>query len=258
MSPTRPTTVTNNAGDASAVKSLRKALSILDAVAASDRPVSVAEIALQAGIARPTAHRLIQTLVAEGYLTEGAEGRYVIGFAVLPLAANLLDKNRMRLESLPHLHALALKTGERVNLGILYHDRVLYLAGIEKPSLPTIYTRFGTTVPAHCCSLGKAILAHLPEPRIRAVLNAGPLVAYTPNSITNLTRFMDELAEIRERGYALDRAEHVAGSFCVATTIFDTHNQPVGAISLSGRSLEPLIAQSDMLRHTAEVISHVL
>lgn len=161
--------------EASGVKSLRKALSVLGSVAASDRPLSVAEVALASGIARPTAHRLIQTLVTEGHLIEEGEGRFSIGFAVLPLAASLLDRNPLRVEALPHLHNLAQKTGERVNLGILHQDRVLYLAGIEKPSLPTIYTRFGKTVAAHCSSLGKAILAYQPEPAVTALLNAYPM-----------------------------------------------------------------------------------
>src|SRR5262249_40499370 len=116
--------------DRSAVKSLRKALSVLNAVAAAERPLTVAEIALRAGIARPTAYRFVQTLLAEGHLAQNAvDGRYAIGFAVLPLAASLLDHNRMRIEALPHLNTLAQQTGERANLGILYRDRLLYIAG---------------------------------------------------------------------------------------------------------------------------------
>jgi DNA-binding IclR family transcriptional regulator len=245
--------------DRSAVKSLRKALAVLDVVAAAEHPLSIAEIALRAGIARPTAYRLVKTLVTDGHLIENTiDARISIGFAVLPLAASLLDRNRLRVEALPHLHTLAQQTGERVNLGILHRDRVLYLAGVEKPALPTIYSRFGKTVSAHCCSLGKAILAHLPENDVRALLVRQPLTAHTPNSITNLTSFMKELRETRERGYAVDRAEHVAGSYCVATTIFNGRNEPVGAIGLSGRALDALIKHKTVLRQTAELISHVL
>ena len=66
-----------------------------------------------------------------------------IGYSVLQLSARLLDSNRLRIEALPHLQALANLTGERTNLGILHRNKVLYLAGVEKPSLPTIYSRFG-------------------------------------------------------------------------------------------------------------------
>jgi IclR family acetate operon transcriptional repressor len=110
----------------SAVKSLRKALAVLNVVASADRPLTVAEVAIDAGIARPTAYRFVQTLVGSGYLAQDpVDGRLSVGFAVLPLASSLLDRNRMRIEALPHLQSLAQQTGERANLGILYRDRVM-------------------------------------------------------------------------------------------------------------------------------------
>jgi len=248
-----------NDNDRSAVKSLRKALTILNVIANAERSLTIAEIALRCGIARPTAYRLVQTLIVEGHVMQDRQdARIAIGFAVLPLAASLLDRNRMRVEALPHLQALAQKTGERANLGILHRDRVLYLAGVEKPALPTIYSRFGKTAPAHCSSLGKAILAHLPEPELRALFERTPLTAHTPASIVSRAALMKELAETRTRGYAVDRAEHVPGSCCVAATIFGARHDPVGAIGLSGRALDPLIKHRDLLRHTAELISHLM
>jgi DNA-binding IclR family transcriptional regulator len=245
--------------DRSTVKSLRKAMAVLNAVALAERPLTIAELAIRARIARPTAYRLVQTLAGEGHLVQSPlDGRLSIGFSVLPLAASLLDRNRMRLEALPHLHALAQQTGERVNLGILHREQVLYLAGVEKPSLPTIYSRFGKTAPAHCSSLGKAILAFMRDSEVKAILDARPLIALTAASITDVSRFLEELEQTRRRGYATDQEEAAPGSFCVAATIFDAANKPVGAISLSGRAAEPLIAHVETLRHTAEVISHVL
>jgi DNA-binding IclR family transcriptional regulator len=250
--------VTDSA-DVSAVKSLRKALTVLNAVAGADRPLTVAEVAVNAGIARPTAYRFVQTLAAAGYLAQDPlDGRLSIGFAVLPLASSLLDRNRLRVEALPHLQNLAVKTGERANLGILYRDRVLYIAGVEKPALPTIYSRFGKNAPAHCSSLGKAILAFLPEAEVRELLSRKPLTAYTPTTITNRNAFMKELAEIRQRGYAIDRAEHVSASCCVAAPIFDASNQPIGAIGVSGRELDPMLKHHELVRQTAEIVSHHL
>jgi DNA-binding IclR family transcriptional regulator len=245
--------------DHATVKSLRKALAILDTVAEAEHPLLVSEIAFRAGLPRPTTHRLIQTLIAVGYLNQDPlDGRVSVGYSVLQLAGALLDRNRLRLEALPHLQDLALKSGERVNLGILHKQRLLYLAGVEKPSLPTIYSRFGRTAPAHCCSLGKAILAYLLETELQAFLAGAKLTAMTPNTISNVRQFTKELARIRTMGYAIDSEEHMLGSFCVAAPIFDARNRPVAAIGLSGRALEPLVAEVETLRHTAEIISHVL
>ena len=245
--------------DRSAVKSLRKALGVLGTIAAADRPLSVAEVAVRCGIARTTAHRLVQTLAAEGYVAQSAlDGLLSVGLATLPLASSALDRNRMRLEALPHLQDLAARTGERTNLGVLHRQQVLYLAGVEKPSLPTIYTRFGKLVPAHCSALGKAILAHLPEADLRALLAARPLVASTETTITDPELFGAEIEGIRRSGYAVDRAEHVAGSYCVAAPIFDRNFGPVGAIGVSSRSLERVTAAVDQTLQKAELISHLL
>jgi DNA-binding IclR family transcriptional regulator len=245
--------------DRSEIKSLRKALAVLGAVVSAERSPTIAEVAFQAGISRPTAYRIVQTLVSEGFLVHGPDdGRLYIGFETLPLAANLLDRNRMRLEAMPYLHSLASKVNERTNLGVLHRNKILYLAGVEKPSLPMIYSRFGKTVPVHCSSLGKAILAYLPEEEIRKLVDEEPLVRRTPATITELSALFEDLALTRERGYALDCAESSEGTYCIAAPIFDAGNKPVGAIGLSGRDLGTMIAEAKTVCHTAEVISHIL
>ncbi|MBU1175737.1 MAG: IclR family transcriptional regulator [Alphaproteobacteria bacterium] len=244
--------------DHGSVKSLVKALSILEAVAEMDKP-STAEVGIFLGISRPTVHRIVQTLVTHGYIDQDPHsGRLSIGYAVLPLSASQLDTNRLRLEALPHLTILSSTTGERSNLGVLYRNRLLYLAGIEKPDLPQIYTRFGKTAPAHCCSLGKAILANSPELSVSQLVAKEPLTAQTDNTITDFGALREDLAETRRRGFAIDRAEHMANSYCVAAPIFNSRMQVLGAIGLSGRALEPLLAHTKLLTQTAERISHVL
>jgi DNA-binding IclR family transcriptional regulator len=240
-------------------KTVQKAIAVLEVIGTSEKPLRIAEVALRTGMSRPTCHRIVQTLAAEGYVFQDPEsGRLSGGFSLLMVAAGLLDTNRLRLESLPHLQALAKETGERTNLGILHRGQVLYLAGVEKPTLPTIYTRFGKTAPAHCCSLGKAILAYLPDQEVRSLIGSQPLAPQTANSTTSVQDLLQELEATRRQGYAIDREEHVLGSVCIAATILDGNNRALGAISISGRSADTLLEHVPLLRHTAEVISHVL
>jgi IclR family acetate operon transcriptional repressor len=241
-----------------AVKTLRKALAILDAFAVAERTLSVAEVAARTGLTRPTAHRLVHTLIAGGYLTQDSrDGRIAPGYSVLKLAGSLLDTNRVRLAALPHLKNLANTSGERANLGILYRNQMLYLGGVEKPSLPTIYSRFGKTIPAYCSAIGKAILAYLPERELQNYLKAEVLEKYTEATITDEVALRAELSKSRKDGYALDRDEHSVGVSCIASAIL-VDGDPVGAISLTGRALDPLLKQKELVQHTAEVISHVL
>jgi DNA-binding IclR family transcriptional regulator len=187
--------------DLSGVKTLQKALAILDAFAAAERPLTIAEVAVRAGVTRPTAYRLIQTLVAAGYLAQQAgDARIAPGYSVLRLAANLLDTNLIRLESLPHLENLARITGERVSLGILHRHEMLYIAGVEKPSLPTIYSRFGKTSPAYCSALGKSILAHLSEDELRDYLQHQEMIRHTSSTIADEAALRAELMEVPAKG----------------------------------------------------------
>ena len=244
--------------DLAGVKTLQKALAILDAFAAAERPLTVAEVAVRASITRPTAHRLIQTLVGAGFLAQDpGDSRIVPGYSVLRLAAGLLDSNLIRLELLPHLENLARITGERVSLGILHRHQMLYLAGVEKPSLPTIYSRFGKTTPAYCSAIGKAILAFMPESELLPYLQREPLSRHTEATITSEAALRSELGDVRRRGFAVDRQEFAPGSASVGAPIL-VHGRPVAGVAVEGRLLDPLLAHAPTVQHTAEVISHVL
>jgi len=244
--------------DSAAVKTLRKALIILDEISDSNQPMTIAEVATKVGVTRPTAHRLVQTLIRGGYLSQHPrDGKITPGYSILQLAGRLLDANRLRVESLPHLESLARSCGERTNLGILHNSRLLYLAGIEKPNLPTIYTRFGKTIPAYCSSLGKAILANLSEEDLKEYLAATKLSPFTKSTITDKTAFLRELIEIRRQSYAVDNEEHTPGVFCISSAIL-LGGEPIGAIGVTARSLETLMPHLHAIKHTAEVITHVL
>lgn len=246
-----------NVEKAATVKTLRKALHILDQFSASDQLLTVAEVASRVGIARPTAYRLVQTLIQSGYLQHADNGKISPGYSILQLAATLLDTNRLRIESLPHLEALSHATGERTNLGILHRGALLYLAGMEKPSLPVLYSRFGRTAPAYCTALGKALLAFLPAEELNAYLKATEFTAHTSHTVVEKNAFVQELDAIRKRGYATDEDEHSIGASCIAVPIL-VANKVIASVGVTGRSLEALEPQLDQVMHTAELIAHVM
>src|ERR1035437_6949910 len=170
----------------SAITSLRKAFSLLNAVANADHPLTIAEASAAAKISRPTGYRVVDALMAEGHLSQDSFGRLHIGFATLPLAAKVLDTTRLRAEAMPFLQELSKSTGRRSNLGVLYRGRILHIAGAEKPSLPVLYARFGKIVPLHCTAMGKALLAYLPDDQVEALIEAQGMKAYTSHTIVSL------------------------------------------------------------------------
>lgn len=241
------------------VKSLKKALNIMEFISETNNSPSIAQIASHLEINRTTAYRLVHTLYSQGYLKKDGDTKgYQIGLKLLPFAARLLDNDNLRKESLPYLQELAQKSGERVNLGILFQGEVIYLAGVEKPSLPMVYTRFGKKAPVHCSSLGKIILAYLPEEETACILKQKPLIKLTENTITDPRVFKKHLAEIRSQGYAVDRGEHIPGSYCISAIIRDATGRGIASISISSGSFDKAKGHLDNLLQTAEVISHLM
>jgi DNA-binding IclR family transcriptional regulator len=191
-------------------------------------------------------------------MKDNDRNEYQIGLKILPMAAISLDSNRLRVESLPYLEELAIKCGERINLGIIYEGEVLYLGGVDKPSLPMKYSLFGKTPPAHCCSMGKVMLAHMPEEEVEAILDRKPLIKLTENTITDRKLFSQHLAEIRSQGYATDNQESQPGVFCRGALIKNSKGRGIGAISFTSNNLEKVKEKLDDLLQTAEIISHAM
>ncbi len=242
----------------SAVLTLVKALGVLEAVATSSG-MTVAEIAKTVNLNRTTTHRLVQTLKQLDYLQTSSSGRgFEIGLKILPLAAQQLDSNKVRLAALPHLNTLAQQAGERVNLGVIFDGNLLYLAGVEKPSLPNMYSRFGKLAPVHSSSLGKAIIAQYPESELRELLGTQPLARYTANTIVDVDVLLADLEETRNRGYAFDDQEHIPNEWCVAAPVFDSTGQPVASVGITATNRERALRMVDKVKATAEVITHVL
>ena len=241
-------------------KSVLRALDILELVSSSQKSVTPSQIAYILGINRTTAFRFVQTLGSRGYLMKNNDrNEYQIGLKILPMAAKSLDSNRLRVESLPYLEELATKCGERINLGILYEGEVLYLGGVDKPSLPMKYSLFGKTPPAHCCSLGKVMLAHMPEEEVGAILDRKPLIKLTENTITDRKLLYQHLAEIRSQGYATDNQETLPGVCCTGALVKDSEGRGIGAISITSTSnLEKIKEKLDDLLQTSEIISHAM
>jgi DNA-binding IclR family transcriptional regulator len=239
----------------SSITTLRKALSLLGAIANAERPLTIAEASAAAKISRPTGYRIVQALMAESLLMQDSFGRLHVGFATLPLAAKVLDTTRLRAEAMPILQELSKNTGRRANLGILYRNRILHIAGAEKPSLPVLYARFGKIVPLHCSAMGKALIAYLPEDQVKAMIESQGMPALTPNTITSYKRLKQELADVRDKGFAWSNAEHVPGLYAVAAVVRGG-GKPIASIGLLGRDLESVLATSALVIQAAEAVSH--
>lgn len=218
--------------DAATVGATETSLRILETLKGLDG-AGVTEVANRLDLPKSTVHNHVSTLLRNEYVVK--EGNtYRVGLQFLEFGEYI--RNRMPIYDVarPEVERLADETGELSNLLVEEHGKGVYLSRAEGNKAVQLDTYAGMRVHLHCTALGKAILAYLPEERVREILDTHGLPKRTETTITDEEELFDELEGIRERGYARDTEERVAGLRCVAAPIRNLDGNPLGAISVSG------------------------
>lgn len=220
------------------VQSVARALTLLDALGGSRGEIGIAELSKQVGFHVSTAHRLLATLIAQGYARQNPEtGRYGLGAKAFQLAESYLGQMDLRGIVHPLLERLSHETGETANLVILDGREVLYLDKVESPQSLRIFSRIGRRAPLHCTAAGKVLLASRSWPEAQRMLGTDSLERYTPRTIFSLELLRRELDAVRTEGVALDREECEEGATCLATAVRNAQGETVAAMSISGPTL---------------------
>jgi DNA-binding IclR family transcriptional regulator len=217
---------------------LQKGLTILEAVGSSAAGHTAQELADIVGVHKTNVYHYLKVLEAARYVRRDEQGRFHLGYRVLELGGQLLQ--RMPLREMAHAHLLRLshRTSKTIHLGVLEGTELLYLDKIEGPNTLPMRSRVGTRAPVHCTASGKALLAHLPLEEQQRILSHLTLERRTPSTIVDRDQLAEELRVSVERGYAVDHGENEEHVCCFAAPIFDQSGRAVAAISLTGLSSE--------------------
>jgi IclR family pca regulon transcriptional regulator len=216
------------------VESLAKGLRLLSLFTEQRPTWRVTDLAEAAGLPMPTAYRVVMTLTAEGYLDHLPNGDYRPGVRVLTLGTAALHSLDLVALATPRLQQLAASTGETVNLAVLTGDRVLYLVRLRNSDLVTANIQVGSTLPAVHTSIGKLLLAQLDEADLRErVSDASFPAQHGPNAKVSLDELRQELAQIREQGWAVQDEELAYGLRSVAGPISGPDGRVVAGVNLA-------------------------
>ncbi len=223
---------------------LDRAVSILNAIAARQDDLSVADLCSQLKLHKSTVHRLIMVLEGHRLVTRNPEnGRYRLGLKLFELGSKAIGSLDLRERSRPHLTRLLQETRETVHLCILDLGDVVYLEKMEPERSMRTASRVGVRHAAYCTAVGKAMMAELPERELDALLDQIELKPITSRTITSPNVFRAELKRIRSRGYALDDEEIEEGLRCVGAAVRDHSGRAIAAVSMSGPSFRMTDAQ---------------
>jgi DNA-binding IclR family transcriptional regulator len=215
-----------------AIESVGRALRLLTIVA-EQGSVSVSAAAEQLGVARSTAHRMLSTLLTEGFVRQDPVSKtYSPGRRMLEVGLAALRNLDVRSAARPELEALRDELGETVHLVLLEGTHILFLDSVESPRAVRVGSRTGMTMPAHCTAAGKAILAALPPAALEEYLAALP-DGLTPNSIEDPGAIRAEIARTAERGWATNYEESEDGLSAVAVALPEPSGTVRSSITVS-------------------------
>ncbi|MHA6630268.1 IclR family transcriptional regulator [Pseudonocardia sichuanensis] len=234
------------------ITALRRGLDILDMFRA-DRPVvGIGEMAEELGIHKSSTSRLAATLAASGYLVATSAGSYVLGPRIGALGSLVAARQDLAAVITPFLADLVEATGETGHLAVLDGDIANTVQVVDGWHTVRMHSWVGKRSPAHCSSMGKALLAGLPDDAVHALYPTGELPELTEHTIRTVSGLQEETAKIRRAGFCLDDEELEIGLRCVAAPVFSPSGVVDASISISGPSQrvtrERMLVLADLVR----------
>jgi len=231
-----------------------RVLSVLTILAAG--PKSISDVARELGVHRSTALRLLRVLEARKFVRREGDLRYRAGSMLISLGQQALEDSDLRAIAAPHLARLHDTTRETVHLAIREDDEVLYVDKIDGQAAVRMWSRIGKRGSIHCTGVGKAMAAFLPRAQLEDLSRRLKYERHTATTITDRESFLAEMAITRERGWAVDDAEHEPLVHCIAAPVMQA-NGSVSAISIASpvTSLEELRSFVPNMLSTAAAIS---
>lgn len=209
-----------------------KALQLLSAFV-SHETIRVKDAAEMLGVATGTAHRLLATLAYRGFVTRDSASRsYSPGPMLLSVGLRASSRLDLKSQARPYLEQLHAQFNETNHLAVLRGSEVLFLDGLESTKMLRVASRAGSIFPAHCTSVGKALLADLPRDRLLAIYPDEDLPQVTARSIGSRTQLVLDLESAVARGYATDFGELEEGVGSAAVPVRDPSGFAVASLSV--------------------------
>ena len=193
------------------VQSVIRALDILETIDAYGE-LGISEISDKLNLDKSTVHRIISTLRHKGYVVQNnTDHKYSNSIKLWEMGNNVVERLGVRRQAQPFMERLVIESCETVKADL----------------------NVGKTLPCYCTGLGKAMLAFMPEERVKDLLQDEKFFKYTGKTVNNLQELFKQLEEIRQNGYCIDDEEYVEGIKCIASPVMNYTNDVVAAISIA-------------------------
>ncbi len=239
---------------------LLRGLAIMNAVANSPRPLSIADLVNELGLAKPTVHRIASQLEDENYLQRNpSDKRFVIGNKLKEFSTNILSNSTLGAPRRAILEALSNEIGETCNCTMLDGNRTVYFDRVECNWPIKINLHPGSRLPLHATASGKLFLAYMKKGDRNRILDAAPLSACTEDTITSSEELKTQLTSIKKQGIAFDHEEFIDGMIAIAVPVFDNKNRICFTVAVHApttrQTIESLSEYIPSLHHAADALA---
>jgi len=221
-----------------------KALRALEWMCLRDSPTGVTEMAITLGMGKSNAHRVLSTLATMGYVRALEDGRYTPTLKTWELGCALIERLDFKILARPVMEQLSEDTMETVHLSILDRLDVVYVDKVESNQPVRAYSRIGGRAPAYAVATGKVLLAYQ-----KGLAESLPdkLPKHSEMTIADRGELLDELEDIRQRGYAINRGEWRESVCGVASPIRNDRGEVIAAIGISGPASRLALPKLELL-----------
>ena len=227
------------------VQSLERGLAVIRAFD-SDRPeLTLSDVARATGLTRATARRFLLTLSELGYVT-ATDGHFSLCPRVLELGYSYLSGLGLPELAPPHMERLVAQVNESSSISVLDDTDIVYVVRVPTRRIMSITLSVGTRLPAYCTSMGRVLLAGLPEHALERLLARIELRPLTPRTVTDAGALRQLLVRVRRQGYALTDQELEKGLRSIAVPIRDSAGAVAAALNVSVHASR---ASAAALRH---------
>lgn len=217
------------------VNSVERALSILELLAEKRQGLTTSDISRRTHIPKSSTSYLLRTLVARGYVRrDAATGQHTLGLRLLSLGGQAMQSMELREVAMPHLRHVVERTRLGAHLAILDHGDAVYIERIESPGFIKMAIWVGRRMPPQVTAVGKALICYLERHDVQEIAALHRISPASSKTILSLPRLLEDLAQTRQRGFAIDDEEHAPGVRCVAAPVFAASGEVVAAIGVSG------------------------
>jgi len=206
---------------------------VLDAVMASQQPMTVTELARSLKLAKSTVHGLCTTLVDLNLLARYNGTCFCIGPHVMRWASAFIGQTDLTSEFSTLWDNLRILTNETITLSVLDGPEVIYIACRNSASPLGITFRIGMRLPAAFTATGKSILSTMTDQQVREIMSGPWPKLQTPHSVSGIDALLHELKDCRKRGYSIDDEQTLEGMYCFGTPVRDSTDRAVAGIAVS-------------------------